>query len=92
MSAAPHLSVEAEVFVSDRFICSIEALEKASKTNDMTHEWNEFQPKFKQHIESRKECEQLDDKNEAYLYVYNYPQLLFYVHVFVILKFISDAK
>lgn len=66
-------SEEEEVFAptfAEQFECVMDALGEASVANGMTGEWIKFQPKFKAHIDSWKECSQLSDKLKVFLYVF----------------------
>lgn len=53
----------------EQFECIVGALGEASTANDMTDQWTKFQPKFKQHLETWKQCGNAGDKIQIVLYV-----------------------
>lgn len=53
----------------EQFLCQVDALGEASIKNGMTHEWNEYQPKFKKHFDAWKQCDQAGGIIKKLLYV-----------------------
>ena len=54
--------------IAEQFECVIGALGEASKANDMTNEWMEYEPQFKQHLNAWKQCSNAGGKLQTILY------------------------
>lgn len=53
--------------IRDKLECLMNALKEASTKNDMSNEWMKYEPKFKQHFDAWKQCDNIDGDVKKFL-------------------------
>lgn len=81
------MDIDEEVFaqsVPEQVECVVDALAEASKANGMAEDWDKVQPKFKQHLDTWKQCSNADGRLSKALYVSDSklktPKIDFFTH------------
>lgn len=70
MSKSNLLFTNDETFnLGEQFQCIVDAIGEASKANGLSDVWSKTQPKFKNHLDTWKQCDKAGSKLKIVLYV-----------------------
>lgn len=61
---------EVDIFrptLREAYECVVNVVGEVATKNGMTDEWNEYQPKFKQHLDAWKKCDTLENRLKRFL-------------------------